>query len=204
MRYTSAMKTIFPLAAALAVSLVWMGCAADPNVRYVDPNAQGHVAGTGLESQDVNAAAQQAAESIVNLRQIAKAPRPPVIIITPVTNKSSSPIDTSLYTSILRDNLMANSGGKVRFIERDTAQMSREEQEMINSGEVVSSGGKRAALSYDYILTAELQGISMAGGGGQSDYFRIAFKLKDRRTDLLLWTDAYQVKKEGKESAVYR
>jgi PBP1b-binding outer membrane lipoprotein LpoB len=198
------MKPTFFPAAVLAVSFVWMGCSADPNVRYVDPNAQGQIAGTGLESQDVNAAAQKAAESIVNLRPIAKASRPPVIIVTPVTNKSSSPIDTSLFTSILRDNLMANSGGKVRFIERDTAQMSKEEQELINSGEVVSTRGKRAPLSFDYILTAELQGISMAGGGGQSDYFRIAFKLKDPRTDLLLWTDVYQVKKEGKESAVYR
>jgi len=196
------MKSIFPVG-VLAGVVVLAGCSSQPNVRYVDPNSQGAIAGTGIESQDVNAAAAQAAQSIINLPQIAQASKPPIIIIDKVLNKSSSPIDTSLYTSILRDSLLNNSGGRVRFIDRSAAEMNTKEQEM-NSEGVVHGGGGRAALSYDYVLTAELQGIGMANSQGQSDYFRISFKLIDRRTDLLLWTNAYQIKKEGAESAVYR
>ncbi len=189
---------------AITSVVVLSGCASDhDHVRYVDPNTQGRIAGTGIESQDINAAAQQAAQSIVNLPQIANVSRPPVIMVTPVTNRSSTPIDTSLYTSELRDTLLANAGGRVRFIERDVSAMNQHEQEMINSGEVVGQGD-RGALAYDYILTAEIQGISMASGEGQSDYFRVAFKLKDRRTDELVWSNVYQIKKEGRESAVYR
>ncbi len=191
---------------ALGGSLLFLaGCGSEPNVRYVDPNAQGTVASTGIESQDVNAAALQAAQSIVNVPEIAHALTPPTIIITPVLNKSSSPIDTSLYTSILRDTLLNNSGGKVQFIDRTNAAVNEKEQQMADAGTVQQSPqGDRTALSYDYILTAELQGIGMASAQGQSDYFRISFKLIARKTDLLIWTNAYQIKKEGKESAVYR
>ncbi|HEY8966819.1 MAG TPA: hypothetical protein VIM58_10265 [Candidatus Methylacidiphilales bacterium] len=191
------------LAALGAAALLAAGCSEDKNVRYVDPNAQGTVASTGIESQDINAAALQAAQSIVNVPEIAHALTPPVIIITPVVNKSSSPIDTSLYTSILRDTLLNNSGGKVRFLDRTNAAFNEKEQEMANAGSV-QGRGDRDAMSYDYILTAELQGIGMASAEGQSDYFRISFKLIARKTDLLIWSNPYQIKKEGKESAVYR
>ena len=89
-------------------------------------------------------------------------------------------------------------------MDRSNMAVNQQEQQMVNAGEVQPTGGSRAAMSYDYILTAELQGIGMANSEGQSDYFRISFKLINRRTDELLWTNAYQIKKEGKESAVYR
>jgi PBP1b-binding outer membrane lipoprotein LpoB len=184
--------------------LLLAGCATEqPSVHYVDPNSQGKVAGTGIESQDVNAAAAQAAQSIINLQEIANAPTPPIIIIDKVLNKSSSPMDTSLYTSVLRDTLLNNAGGKVRFIDRSAAELNQKEQQLSEDG-AVQGGAKRAALSYDYVLTAELQGIGMASSQGQSDYFRFTFKLISRKTDLLLWTNSYQIKKEGAESAVYR
>jgi penicillin-binding protein activator len=189
--------------------LVFWNCAdpTKPAVSYVDPGSQGKVAGTGIESQDVTAAANQAAQSILNVPEIARAAQPPIIMITAVQNKSSSPVDTSLYTSILRDTLIANAGSKMRFLDRSQASTNQREQEMIDSGEVAGAGvpaADRQAATYDYILTAELQGIGMASGQGQSDYFRIAFKLVDRRTDLVPWTNAYQIKKEGRDSAVYR
>lgn len=194
----------------LSPLLVLLASCASPtqsNVSYVDPGAQGQVAGTGIESQDVNAAVYKAAQSILNVPEIVRASTPPVIMITAVVNKSSSPIDTSLYTSILRDTLMNNAGGKVRFLDRSQADANQREQAMLNNGQVSGTEApaqNRQAATYDYILTAELQGISMASGQGQSDYFRISFKLVNRLNDLLVWTDAYQIKKEGKDSAVYR
>ncbi len=187
-----------------AVALL-VGCSSEPKpVSYVDPNAQGSVAGTGIESQDINAAVLKAAQSIINVPQIASAKEPPIVIITPVLNKSASPIDTSLYTSVLRDTLLNNTGGKVRFIDRTQAGFNQREQQMLESGEVSGpAAANRAALTYNYILTAELQGISMASAQGQSDYFRISFKLINKN-DELLWTNAYQIKKEGQENAVYR
>jgi len=204
MKFAPLSRFSVPMLSVAALTLL-AGCGSDyKKPTYVDPNAQGQVAGTGIESQDVNAASMQAAQSIINIREIAQAKEPPIIIITPVVNKSSSPVDTSLYTSILRDTLLNNTGGKVRFIDRTTAGFNQREQQMQESGEVGGpAAANRAALTYNYILTAELQGIAMNSSQGQSDYFRIAFKLVNKN-DELLWTNAYQIKKEGKESAVYR
>jgi len=202
--FSSIGRIATPLALSLFGIVLLSGCADAPQpVHYVDPNAQGQINGTGIESQDVNAAAAQAAQSIINIPEIAQASKPPIILISDVTNKSSSPIDTSLYTSVLRDSLLNNTGGKVRFIDRSAAEQNQKEAQLAQDGQV-QGGDNRLALSYDYVLTAELQGIAMASSQGQSDYFRIAFKLISRKNDLLVWTNAYQIKKEGAESAVYR
>lgn len=200
------MKRIFPTA-VLAALLLGCASAPEPSVRYVDPGAQGQVAGTGLESQDIAAAAQKAAQSIVNLPAIAKAAKPPVIMIAPVANHSASPIDTDLYTTKLRGTLTQYVTDKVRFLARDAAAKTNErEQELRESGAVQPGGTvvtRRVGATYDYVLTAEVRGISTANTQGQSDYFLVAFKLVDFQ-DMLLWENQYEVKKEGRESSIYR
>lgn len=176
-------------------------------VTYVDPGAQGRVAGTGIESQDISAAAQKAAQSILSVPAVAQAARPPVVLITPVTNRSASPIDTTLYTTKLRGTLMQYASDKIVFLARDaSARTNEREQQLRESGAVRDRGTAatgRVGETYDYILTAELQGISTATSRGQSDYFIVSFKLINFE-DVLVWENQYEIKKEGRESAVYR
>ena len=77
---------------AIGAALAVAGCATapQPSVKYVNPGAPGGVAGTGIESQDIGAAAQKAAVSILALPAIANATNPPTILITPVTNTVTS------------------------------------------------------------------------------------------------------------------
>ncbi|MGD0651419.1 MAG: hypothetical protein ABSA97_09830 [Verrucomicrobiia bacterium] len=193
-----------PVAVAAAWLLGCAGQAPQPRVKYVDAGAQGAVAGTGLESQDIGAAALKAAQSIVNLSEIAKAATPPVILVTSVKNHSATPIDTDLYTTKLRGVLMAQGGGRVRFLARDQGKdVNVAEQQMRDTGEVRAGGEKRSAYTYNYILTAEVRGISQAQGARQSEYFLVAFKLIDIH-DMLLWEDQYEVKKEGRDNSIYR
>jgi PBP1b-binding outer membrane lipoprotein LpoB len=193
--------------ACLGLGLILSSCSQDNSVKYVDPNAQGGIAGTGIESQDVAAAAQKAAQSIVNLPAIANARKAPVILITPVTNRSASPIDTDLYTTKLRGALMQYSSDKIQFLARDASWNTNQQEQGLRQSGVVDDGGSAAAgrkgATYDYILTAELQGISTTTSQGRSDYFLIAFKLVNYK-DLLLWESQYEIKKEGKEAGVYR
>lgn len=197
-------KFISSLLFSGVVVLGMVGCAKEEaSVTYVDPNAQGAVAGTGVESQDISAAAQKAAQSILGHPAITGASTSPVILISSVVNKSASPIDTSLYTSKLRGTLMQYTSGKVRFLAREASSATNErEQEMRESG-AVHGGQTRRASSYDYILSAELQGISASNSKGQSNYFLVSFKLIDGN-DLLVWENQYEIKKEGRESSVYR
>jgi PBP1b-binding outer membrane lipoprotein LpoB len=190
---------------AVAATVAIAGCSSQPKpyVKYVDPGAPGARGGTGIESQDIGAAAQKAAQSIVNLPQIAQAPTPPTVLITPVTNRSASPIDTELYTTKLRGILMQYDTGKVRFLARDTSwNVNNNEQALRQRGEV-QQGAARNAATYDYILTAELRGISSSSEAGRSEYFLVAFKLVDMN-DVLVWENQYEIKKQGRDSTIYR
>jgi penicillin-binding protein activator len=190
-------------AIGLAVGVAGCATAPQPSVKYVNPGAQGAVAGTGIESQDIGTAAQKAATSILALPLITKADKPPTILITPVINRSASPIDTDLYTVKLRGILMQYSSDKVRFLARDASwDTNQYEQKLRRDGEV-QPGAARSAATYDYLLTAELRGISEASGNGRSEYFLVAFKLVDMN-DVLLWEDQYEIKKQGRDSSVYR
>ncbi len=191
-----------------ATLLVLASCASapEPSVRYVSPGEQGRVAVTGIESQDIAAASQQAAASFLQLPRISQSPIPPIVIITPVTNRSSSPIDTNLYTSKLRGSLMQHGGGRVRFLARDASAATNEREQQLRESGAVQPGGTsagRVAATYDYLLTAEIQGIATASREGASDYFLVSFKLVDFN-DLLVWENQYEIKKEGRESGVYR
>jgi penicillin-binding protein activator len=200
------MKTNFfqPVVVAIGVLIV-TGCSSTekPKVKYIDPASPGSRGGTGIESQDIGAAAQKAAQSIVNLPQIAQAATPPTVLITPVMNRSASPIDTDLYTVKLRGILMQYDTGKVRFLARDTSwNVNNNEMALRQRGEV-QGGPARNAATYDYILTAELRGISASSEAGRSEYFLVAFKLVDMN-DVLVWEDQYEIKKQGNDSTIYR
>jgi hypothetical protein len=205
---TPIIKNIGAAALALSAALI-SGCASqsESGARYVDPNAQGAIAGTGIESQDIAAAAQKAAQSIVSLPVVAAATAPPLVVITPVANRTASPIDTTLYTTKLRGILMQYAAGRVRFLARDASWNTNSAEQALRQSGMVSGGGTaaggRTGATYDYILTAELSGLAATTRVGQSDYFLIAFKLVDF-SDVLVWESQYEIKKEGRESAIYR
>jgi PBP1b-binding outer membrane lipoprotein LpoB len=195
------LKTLSSLFVVLA-----LGCSTPekPKVKYVNPGSPGSMGGTGIESQDIGAAAQKAAQSIVNLPQIAQASTPPTVIITPVTNRSASPIDTDLYTVKLRGILMQYSNNKVRFLARDASwNTNNEEQKLRQANQVQQGNTVRNAATYDYLLTAEVRGISGSSEKGRNEYFLVAFKLVDMN-DMLLWEDQYEFKKQGNDSTIYR
>jgi len=191
------------VAIGLALGVVGCATAPQPSVKYVNPGAQSSIAGTGIESQDIGAAAQKAATSILMLPAIAKADKPPTILITPVNNRSASPIDTDLYTTKMRGILMQYSSDKVRFLARDVGWDTNKYEEQLRKQGEVQPGAARNAATYDYVLTAELRGISEASRKGRSEYFLVAFKLVDMN-DVLLWEDQYEIKKQGNDSTIYR
>ncbi len=99
---------------------------------------------------------------------------------------------------------MEYSTDQVRFLAREEGtEVNLREKELRASGAVVAGNQQRAAGTYDYILTAEVRGLSVASNQGQSEYFLVAFKLVDFN-DMLIWENQYEFKKAGKASAVYR
>ncbi len=203
--------SVFVLSAA-AIMLV-PGCASsgvkNPSgvgVTHLNPDEQGFVAGTGIESQDIVAVTDYMARSILAIPQIANAATPPVIVLDPVENQTRFPINKDLFLTRIRNDLIKKAGNKVQFMARERMATLEKERESKRQGAVTASSDPNLQefKGADYFLTGTLQGQSTRTKAGTSDYILYDFHLIDARTSAIVWADTKEIKKQGLEDAAYR
>jgi uncharacterized protein (TIGR02722 family) len=175
-------------------------------VTQMNPDEQGFVAGTGVESQDLQAVTDKMARSILGTPAIAGAATPPRIVIDPVENATRFPINKDIFTDRIRIQLNSKATGRVIFLARDRMAALERERELKQSGQVTSSYDPNpvAFKGADYFLTGKLEGITTQTTAGTSDYILYSFQLIDARTSEIVWEDSAEIKKQGLEDAAYR
>lgn len=207
------MKTIGKLSLMLAAAALAAGCASrgvkNPSgvpVTRLNPDEQGFVAGTGIESQDLVAVTDKMARSILAIPQIANAATPPVVVLDPVDNQTRFPINKDIFLTRIRSELNSKCRGKVVFLARDRMATLEKERNLKREGAVTASSdpSKQEFKGADYFLTGTLQGLSTRTSKGTSDYILYAFQLIDARTSAIVWEDNAEIKKQGLEDAAYR
>lgn len=207
------MKTIASLAVMISAALLAGGCASsgvkNPSgvpVTRMNPDEQGFVAGTGIESQDLVAVTDKMARSILAIPEIAQATRPPVVVLDPVDNQTRFPINKDIFLTRIRSELNSKCRGKVVFLARERMATLEKERNLKREGAVTASSdpAKQEFKGADYFLTGTLQGLSTRTSRGTSDYILYAFQLIDARTSAIVWEDNAEIKKQGLEDAAYR
>jgi uncharacterized protein (TIGR02722 family) len=175
-------------------------------VTQMNPDEQGFVAGTGVESQDLQAVTDKMARSILGTPAISGAATPPRIVIDPVENATRFPINKDIFTDRIRIQLNSKATGRVIFLARDRMAALERERELKQSGQVTSSYDPNpvAFKGADYFLTGKLEGITTQTTAGTSDYILYSFQLIDARTSEIVWEDSAEIKKQGLEDAAYR
>jgi PBP1b-binding outer membrane lipoprotein LpoB len=175
-------------------------------VTRLNPDEQGFVAGTGIESQDLVAVADKMARSILAIPQIAQASRPPVVVLDPVENKTRFPINKDIFLTRIRAQLNSRAQGKVIFLARDRMATLERERNLKREGALTSASDPNVQefQGADYFLTGTLEGLSTRTRAGTSDYILYSFQLIDARTSAIVWEDMAEVKKQGLEDAAYR
>lgn len=205
-------KTIISFCAVLVATLM-SGCASsgvkNPSgvpVTHMNPDEQGFVAGTGVESQDLVNVADKMARSIVSIPQIANAPTPPTVVLQPVDNQTRFPINKDIFLTKIRAQLNSQARGKVQFLARSQMEALEKERNLKRQGAVTASADPNVQefKGADYFLTGTLQGLSTRTAAGTSDYILYDFHLIDARTSVMVWEDSADIKKQGLEDAVYR
>jgi PBP1b-binding outer membrane lipoprotein LpoB len=183
------------------------GCAENKPVlppQYVDPGAQGSIAGTGIESQDLIAATDKMVRKLLDTPEIQTHKGEPVMIgLLPVENRTRFAIDKELFTARMKALLNDKARGQLRFVARDRMDAIKKEKAMKEQGEV-TSGQRRRPYGVDYFLTGQLGGLSTSTAQGKSDYMLFTFRLIDAETGEEVWEGMHELKKEGSEDAVYR
>jgi len=164
------------------------------------------IMGTGIESADVEAMEKFAKSLIAHPELTGPGVRGvPTIAIWPVENNTRFDFDGELFVRRIRQTLIKNAGGRVRFVTR--AQMDQAiieaEREAKRSGEYTASK-RETKTGADFYLTGTASAISKVGHGRESDAIWVDFRLIDAENGELLWEDEFATKKVGKAGVVYR
>ena len=203
----------YVVAGLAALSAIFAGCASEgvknPNgvpVTQMNPDEQGFVAGTGVESQDLVSVTDKMARSILAIPEIANAKTTPRIVLDPVVNNTRFPINKDIFISRIRIQLNQKATGKVRFLDRDMMKTLEKERDLRVSGQVTASSDPNVVefRGADFFLTGKLEGITTKTSAGTSDYILYSFRLTDARTSEIVWEDSAEIKKQGLEDAAYR
>ncbi|MBI4028393.1 MAG: penicillin-binding protein activator LpoB [Verrucomicrobia bacterium] len=192
----------------LGFIVVWIvGCASEappPPPQYVDPGAQGTIAGVGIESQDLIAATDKMVRKLLETPELQSHKDGPATIgLLPVENRTRFSIDKEIFTTRMKALLNEKARGQLRFVARDRIDPIRKEKELKDRGEV-TGGSRRKLHGVDYFLTGELSSLSTATSQGKSDYMLFTFRLIDAETSDEVWEGFHELKKQGVEDAVYR
>ncbi len=199
------MKNIYLIFSTAILCWFFVGCASEqppsPSPRYVDPSAQGAIAGLGIESQDLLTATDKMTRKILETPQLqAHQGKIPTIGILPVENRTRFAIDKEIFTTRMKALLNEKAHGQLRFVARDRIDSIKKEREL--KKDVTDSQRKLSGV--DYFLTGELSSLSTATQQGKSDYLLFTFRLIDAETSEEIWESFHELKKEGIEDAVYQ
>jgi hypothetical protein len=144
----------------------------------LDPDKDDGLGGTGIESGDVRAAADQIARALrKDLRQ------PSRVAVLPVQNHTRFRIDPSLVHDHLVHDLTQQSRGRFG---------------------IVQVRGSSPPTTAQAVLRTELRSLTKDNGAATSDYVTYFFALEDPSDGTVLWTGMYETKRLSSVNVVYR
>jgi len=178
------------------------GTACRKKAKYIDPDAESKVEGTGIESRDVRAVVGVMTDELLGSGAFAK--DTPRVAVTPVENRTRFLIDQDIFTTLITDQLIQNAKGRLAIVNRDLLDDILAEREMKARGEVSDDGKLQALAGVDYFLEGEVRALSASTNKNQTDYVVIRFQLTDAETGIVGWSNSYEMKKEGKWGVLYQ
>jgi PBP1b-binding outer membrane lipoprotein LpoB len=190
--------------AALVAAVLLAGCGVKTvQATYVNPDSYGAVEGTGIEARDVRAVTSQMATELLSSAAIQKFNGVPRLAVLPVQNRSRFLVDQEIFTTLITDMLIQNASGKLAILNRDIVREIQKERDMKRNGQV-DSGAQKAMAGADFFLDGEIQSLSASNAAAQSDFVVIRFQLTDAESGIVVWSNSFQMKKEGSWGVMYQ
>ncbi|MEW6249240.1 MAG: hypothetical protein AB1716_01210 [Planctomycetota bacterium] len=188
----------------LACLAALSGCAG--KTMRVDPDREDDTFFGAIGSKDFRAICFDMAQSLIQIPQIQNAANPPTVAFVEVTNKSDELFDPDDLLYKTRTELMKNCGGKLVFLDRDSAMMRQilEERRRKQAGVVTGDPELPALTGVNYYLTGRVETIRQTRGREGTNYLRFSFRLTNADNAQLAWEDDYDVKKYMKRGVYDR
>ncbi|HVW22280.1 MAG TPA: penicillin-binding protein activator LpoB [Opitutaceae bacterium] len=180
-----------PLLPASALALL-AGCAGAP-APLPPPAAEAApapvLASPDTQPQEIVAVTDRMARGIISLREISAAGSPPRILVKPVSDNTTFPIDGRVFLVRVRTELNSKSDGKVRFVDDGMLRTLQRERQ--------AQTGETGVPTADYVLTGRLEGGPTNSSTDVSDSVVYSFKLTNARTSAVVWEDSVEMKRQG-------
>ena len=168
---------------------------------YDDPEKE-NLLNDSFSETDMQHMAKVLVASMVASRPIAKADKPPVVMVTKLENKTDEHIDTQSIMDMVKVEL--GRSGAVAFVDKENREDAAKEYEYQNSGMMdqttVHSKGKQTGA--DFVLNGRLDSIVQEVGKDKTVYYKITLYLTNLNTNVSVWQDHDQVRKAFKKRRV--
>ncbi len=151
---------------------------------------------------DMQNVVESLVKSMLGHRAIAKAPKPPLVMVTQLQNKTTEHIDTQSVMDMVRVEL--SKTGDVQFIDKEAREDIKGEYDYQNSGMVAeeSKKGPGGQAGADYIINGRLDSIVQEVGKDKTVYYKVTLNLTNLKTGVIVWTDNKQMRKLFKKKSV--
>ncbi len=151
---------------------------------------------------DMQQMADTVIKAMVACDYVAKAPKPPIVIVAKVKNVTEEHIDTQSMTDKIRTALIKT--GKVRFVnkeERGTLDEEYDYNEGPNvSGPAAKKRGKQ--LGADYILSGALATNVQQVGNDKYIYYKLTMNLTNMDTSTIDCVEEREIRKKYRRRSV--
>lgn len=195
---------LISLTSVLALATILTGCGgpkAFTKGEYDDPTRV-ELLDDKFNESDMQQMADAVIKSMASCGYIAKAPKPPVVIVERVQNRTQEHIDTVSMTDMIRTALIKT--GKVRFINKEERGTVDEEMTYHESGNVDGPTAKKRGkqTGADYILSGALATNIQEVGSDKFIYYKLTMNLTSLETTTIDCVEEKQVRKKYKKRSI--
>lgn len=151
---------------------------------------------------DMQQMADTMVRSMVACDYVAKSPKPPVVIVEKVKNKTEEHIDTESLTDKIRTALIKS--GKVRFVNKQERGTLEEEYKYSEGGNVSGPTAKQRGkqIGADYILSGALATNVQQVGNDKFIYYKLTLNMTNLDTSTIDCTEEKEVRKKFKKQSI--
>ncbi len=185
----------------LIISLGGCGPKAFTKGEYDDPTRV-ELLDDKFNEADMQQMADTVIKAMVSCDYVSKAPKPPVVIVEKVQNRTEEHIDTSSLTEKIRTALIKS--GKVRFVNKQERGTLDEEYSYNEGGNVSGPTAKKRGkqIGADYILSGGLATNVQQVGNDKFIYYKLTMNLTSVDTSTIDCTEDKEVRKKYSKQSI--
>lgn len=151
---------------------------------------------------DMQQMADTVIKAMVACGYVSKAPKPPVVIVEKVQNRTEEHIDTVSLTDKIRTALIKT--GKVRFVNKEARDILDEEYKYNEGGAVSGPTAKKkgSQIGADYILNGAIATNVQQVGNDKYIYYKLTMNLTNLESSTIDCTEEREIRKKYRKRSV--